>query len=76
MKTVILGEFIFRTKDAHTASHGIDSGKALQYYGGQTGMLISYTPIHNRIISSEIVRVDIKTKPSFTLMKSPLLKFI
>ena len=76
MKTVILSEFIFATKDNHIAAHGISSDKALQYYGGEFGVLINWTPNYHRILSSEKVRVDTKTQVSFTLTKSPLAKFV
>lgn len=76
MKTVVLAEFVFRTKDEHIAAHGISSGKALQYYGGEFGVLINWTPNYHRIISSEKVRVDTKTQVAWTLMQSPLCKYI
>ena len=76
METVILSEFIFRTKDKHIAKHGIHSGLALLYYGGEFGVLINWTPNTHRTISSKRVRVDLKTQATWTLAKSPLLEFI
>ena len=39
MTTVILSEYNILTEDKHIFAHGIHSGEALQYYGGDTGCL-------------------------------------
>lgn len=76
MKTVVLSEFILATEDSHIASHGISSGLALQYYGGENGILIHWTPIHHRRLQCEKVKVNVTKQASWTLTKSPLLKFL
>lgn len=75
MKTVALKEFVFATEDPHVASHGIMRGVALQYYGGNTGLLISRTPKYHRVLSSEKVNIDIDTEPLGIFEKSPLLEY-
>ena len=76
MKTVVLSEFIFATEDSHIASHGISTGLALRYYGGESGILIHWTPIYHRRLQCEKVKVNVTKQVSWTLTKSPLLKFL
>lgn len=65
MNTVILSEYNIPTKDKHIFSHGIHRGEALQYYGGNTGVLIRWTPTYHRIQSCERVKVDTVTPQNF-----------
>ena len=77
MKTVAIKEFVFATKDPHiVASHCITSGIALQYYGGDTGILIHWTPVHHRRLSSERVKIDTDTESFCTGAKSPLIAYL
>ena len=76
MKTVAIKEFVFATKDPHIASHCIISSIALQYYGGDTGILIHWTPVHHRRLSSERVKIDTDTESFCTGAKSPLIAYL
>lgn len=72
MNTVILSEYNIPTENKHIFSHGIHRGEALQYYGGNTGILIHWTPTCRRIQSCERVRVDTVTPQYFNpWMKNP-----
>lgn len=76
MPEVILSEYIFPTEDKHIFEHGYKSGEALQYYGGNTGVLIHWTPNYHRIISCESVNVDTQTPQCFSPMQNPYFKDI
>lgn len=75
MTTVILSEYNILTEDKHIFAHGIHSGEALQYYGGDTGLLIRWTPNYHRRQSCECVKVDTTTPQYFNpLMQNPYYK--
>ena len=65
MNTVILSEYNIPTKDKHIYAHGIHRGEALQYYGGNTGILIHWTPTYHRRLSCERVQVDTESPQHF-----------
>ena len=75
MTTVILSEYNIPTEDKHIFAHGIHSGEALQYYGGDTGVLIRWTPNCHRRQSCECVKVDTTTPQHFNpWMQNPYYK--
>lgn len=74
MKTVILDEFIFRTTNENIFGHGYISGWGLQYFGGNTGYLIHWTPTYHRRLDCEKVNVDTTTSNTFSLIHNPFFK--
>ena len=57
MKEVRKSDYTFRTEDHHIFGDNCSMGYALQYYGGNEGILISWTPKYHRILHSEKVKV-------------------
>lgn len=73
METVILDEFVFTTAESENIfGHGFRRGLALQYYGGDTGWLIHWTPNYHRRLGTEKVFVDTTTSNNFCLYHNPL----
>lgn len=65
IESVVLSEYVFPTEDKHIFEHGYRPGEALQYYGGDTGILINWTPNTHRRLSCKQVKVDTVTNQYF-----------
>ena len=57
MKEVRKSNYTFRTEDPHIFGDNCSMGHALQYYGGNEGILISWTPNYHRILHCKKVKV-------------------
>ena len=57
MKEVRKSDFAMPTEDPHIFGDNCSMGYALQYYGGSTGILISWTPTYHRRLHCEKVKV-------------------